>query len=855
MATQTRITRKLRQGNIEIDPNQSCALVVNFTLEVVLVDESGRVLNVMEARQESKVIKLDPSQLLATASKGKGISVAAIATDIINSCKYIHPSRAEEVEQLLIKLRKQLLEAPEPAPAVAEVDLNRTVDLSRTTKGKEKDPTASRSRVEERLPPASMDDIDSYLEMLYQVTGSRGAKNKGGDEDGLQLQIRGTGMILQLCRDVMNLEHLIQNNTLMGALARVLQEEYKKSTELTFNILRIFLAFSNFVEMHCLLSDYRIGLFTLKTIEFELKRAESREAERAEKQAAYEEELRQLSAEEDLSSEERKHKRDKLKRNLDADATKHVKLVQKQDKLLFVAFYILLNLAEDLSVEKKMIKKDVVLYLVGCLGRAHPDLLALVITFLKKISVFEDNKEAIKHIHETAAAAASAEGAVRAPVVKPFASQLVKFVTCSSQPLTIMALRMLFNLSFDKDLRDQMIKAGLLPKVVAQLKVPALRSRLLKLIYHLTLDEKARAMFSYTEGVAMIVGMIVNFPQKLLAKELAALGVNLSLHPKNAEAMVQNKGLNLLMDRLVSAEEDPQRAAPRDPLLLKIIRNISQWTFDLQRSVPTPEQYTHRGLWTPHIKTLVRMALDSYNNHDLLVEVFGILANLTSMDLPANQSWAKLLSMTSDAKPDMSLLELITKVLSNAAGGSVLQDMVLETVLLLGTISLDPQACKVLAKSGAIKALFKLWKDYPAVEVEIHLQILYCFYNLSMQDATQQICFDDKSALSMVVDYLTHKNEAIRSMAYEICDRVAEMDRQEDGTFGDLGKRIRKHKFEYYNQLWLLETHQTKRDSYDDYGPVIKPAINRSPSYFGNLGDLDDEDENDQFSIYSRGGK
>lgn len=45
-------------------------------------------------------------------------------------------------------------------------------------------------------------------------------------------------MILKLCRDVMNLEQLIQNNTVMGALTRVLQEEYKKSVDLTFNILR-----------------------------------------------------------------------------------------------------------------------------------------------------------------------------------------------------------------------------------------------------------------------------------------------------------------------------------------------------------------------------------------------------------------------------------------------------------------------------------------------------------------------------------------------------------------------------------------------------------------------------------------
>ena len=50
----------------------------------------------------------------------------------------------------------------------------------------------------------------------------------------------------------------------MGALTRVLQEEFKKSVDLTFNILRIFLAFSNFVEMHSLMSTYRIGMLTMK---------------------------------------------------------------------------------------------------------------------------------------------------------------------------------------------------------------------------------------------------------------------------------------------------------------------------------------------------------------------------------------------------------------------------------------------------------------------------------------------------------------------------------------------------------------------------------------------------------------
>ena len=76
------------------------------------------------------------------------------------------------------------------------------------------------------------------LSLLYHNKFKNLGKTEKEKEAGLRLQEKGTLMFLKLCRDVMNLEQLIQNNTVMGALTRVLQEEYKKSMELTFNILR-----------------------------------------------------------------------------------------------------------------------------------------------------------------------------------------------------------------------------------------------------------------------------------------------------------------------------------------------------------------------------------------------------------------------------------------------------------------------------------------------------------------------------------------------------------------------------------------------------------------------------------------
>ena len=58
-----------------------------------------------------------------------------------------------------------------------------------------------------------------------------------------------------------------------------------------------------------------------------------------------------------------------------------------------VAFYLLLNIAESTDVEKKMRKKNLIVMLLKTLDRTNTDLLILVVTFLKKLSIFRENKD------------------------------------------------------------------------------------------------------------------------------------------------------------------------------------------------------------------------------------------------------------------------------------------------------------------------------------------------------------------------------------------------------------------------------------------------------------------------------
>lgn len=135
-------------------------------------------------------------------------------------------------------------------------------------------------------------------------------------------------------------------------------------------------------------------------------------------------------------------------------------------------------------------------------------------------------------------------------------------------------------------------------------------------------------MFTFTEdGIVIILGLIINFPRNSLAQELAALAINLSHNHRNAERMAQDGNLSHLMIRLQET---------KDPLLMKIIRNISNWTFNIQAASPdSTNEYRYRGLWSPHVKSMMQLAKVS-DNSDLLVELLGTLGAWIVVHIPTS---------------------------------------------------------------------------------------------------------------------------------------------------------------------------------------------------------------------------
>ena len=89
--------------------------------------------------------------------------------------------------------------------------------------------------------------------------------------------------------------------------------------------------------------------------------------------------------------------------------------------------------------------QGIVVYLVKMLDRSNIELLILCTAFLKKLSIFQENKDQM-----------AACGLV---------PRLVRLMAADNEVLLLATLRLLHNLSFDSGLQDEMVKQGLLPKV------------------------------------------------------------------------------------------------------------------------------------------------------------------------------------------------------------------------------------------------------------------------------------------------------------------------------------------------------------------------------------------------------
>ncbi|KAB0377577.1 hypothetical protein FD755_012021 [Muntiacus reevesi] len=619
---------KVKGGNIDVHPSEK-ALIVQYEVEATILGETGDPM-LGERKECQKIIRLK--------SLNANTDITSLARKVVEECKLIHPSKLNEVEQLLYYLQ------------------NRRDSVS----GKEKKEKSSKPK---DPPPfegmeidevANINDMDEYIELLYEDIPDK---------------VRGSALILQLARNPDNLEELLLNDTALGALARVLREDWKQSVELATNIIYIFFCFSSFSQFHGLITHYKIGALCMNIIDHELKRHE---------------------------------------KDYEKTFKKYQGLVVKQEQLLRVALYLLLNLAEDTRTELKMRNKNIVHMLVKALDRDNFELLILVVSFLKKLSIFMENKNDM--------------------VEMDIVEKLVKMIPCEHEDLLNITLRLLLNLSFDTGLRNKMVQ-------------------LMKMLFECS-DER-------------------------IDLELISFCINLAANKRNVQLICEGNGLKMLMKRALKF---------KDPLLMKMIRNISQ------HDGPT------KNLFIDYVGDLAAQ-ISNDEEEEFVIECLGTLANLTIPDL----DWELVLKE----------YKLVPYLKDKLKPGAAEDDLVLEVVIMIGTVSMDDSCAALLAKSGIIPALIELLNAQQEDD-EFVCQIIYVFYQMVFHQATRDVIIKETQAPAYLIDLMHDKNNEIRKVCDNTLDIIAEYDEE-------WAKKIQSEKFRWHNSQWLEMVESRQMDESEQY--------------------------------------
>uniref|UniRef100_A0A7S1C9Z9 Calcineurin-like phosphoesterase domain-containing protein n=1 Tax=Bicosoecida sp. CB-2014 TaxID=1486930 RepID=A0A7S1C9Z9_9STRA len=240
--------RKVKYGSIDVDLEAN-SLVVNYEVEAAVLGGHGEVMK-NDTKAFKKIIKL--KQL------NEHSNIPLLAEDVVDKCDLIHEDSLPLVERLLYELQRYQVDEGSRADSQRRIEKEarrkKKEERRARAEAKEREEAAAKEKVE----VASMDNIDTYMEMMY--------------EDDINAKVKATALILQLARNVGNLEPLIQNESLLGALSRTLKEEYKKNMDLTINIMHIFFSFSTFSQMHPVLVNFRIGDMCMRVLDLEKKR-------------------------------------------------------------------------------------------------------------------------------------------------------------------------------------------------------------------------------------------------------------------------------------------------------------------------------------------------------------------------------------------------------------------------------------------------------------------------------------------------------------------------------------------------------------------------------------------------------
>jgi len=188
-------------------------------------------------------------------------------------------------------------------------------------------------------------------------------------------------------------------------------------------------------------------------------------------------------------------------------------------------------------------------------------------------------------------------------------------------------------------------------KIVQFFKVPHFRGLVIRILYNISLEEKAKPLFVDTDCLYILYELLIKFPEPIIGIELAALTLNLSTYPQNAQILATGDRVQELLNRAFKNN---------DFHLIKIVKNIAKYS----------EDDSINETFEKFIDDFVKIIHTRNDQEDFLKEIVEILANVET-------EWHEKIKQH-------NLLAFFEKYLKDE---KTYDDLLLQIILFLGNIA------------------------------------------------------------------------------------------------------------------------------------------------------------------------
>lgn len=440
--------------------------------------------------------------------------------------------------------------------------------------------------------------------------------------------------------------------------------------------------------------------------------------------------------------------------------------VKQQNVLLLHVINVLYNLTDNSNTTNKLVDNGIITGLVELMKRSNPELLTSVLRFIRKLSTIKliwsnlDADEIINSIKEDIY-----------NKIKPGGDK----TNIAMAPVYNETLDLLFRFSEHPETLEIFRQTKLFDSMQGLCEIKACRLNLLSFFYQVSRMRSSDEIFKPQHVLNMLVQCATeNGKERQIA--LVVLMKLTSSDKEVSEAISKSPVFTRENIRNIFIDCTKEGSGKESSTLLKLIRNVAD---------------NNPSLVEGFDDQIMLAAVKYKDQYDTLTDIMAV-ANRSAIDSSRSKVFMS----------NKNFMDLLINVLEKSTSRKVPPQLILEIVMLCGSLLLYSKPAKLLVSKNIVPLTLNVYNNF-SDDYDMETQCLYCFYMFIIHGDSRKQLLEDKSIVDKVIAQSGSTNVVLADMASKVLDVLMIFDKS-------IPEKIRLPRFLAYNQDWLRQMGLTK---------------------------------------------